>query len=204
MILVGRYVSPFVRRVGVVLQTLGIAYEHKSLSTAKDVEAIKTYNPIAKVPVLVLDNGEHLVESSAIIDTLLEMTPGQILLPASGAERRHILQHCALMTSGLDKAIQILYEPLKRPAEKVHQPFIDGLGAQVRASLVMLEELAAKNTFPGGDKARLDCLTVAVGWFFLNKMIPKVAVAAADFPNLVALSARCEALPAFKACQLEA
>jgi glutathione S-transferase len=203
MILVGRYVSPFVRRVGVVLQTLGIPYEHKSLSTAKDVEAIKTFNPIAKVPVLVLDNGEHLVESSAIIDTLLEMSPGQTLLPASGADRRHILQHCALMTSGLDKAIQILYEPLKRPAEKVHQPFIDGLSAQVHASLVMLEALAAKNTFPGGDKARLDCLTVSVGWFFLNKMIPKVAVAA-DFPHLVALTARCEALPAFKACQLEA
>ena len=61
MILVGRYVSPFVRRVGVVLQTLGIPYEHKSLSTAKDVEAIKAFNPIAKVPVLVMDNGEHLV-----------------------------------------------------------------------------------------------------------------------------------------------
>jgi glutathione S-transferase len=202
MILVGRYVSPFVRRVGVVLQTLGMPYEHKSLSTAKEVEAIKAFNPIAKVPVLVLDNGEHLVESSAIIDSLLEMSPDQKLLPTRGDERRHILQHCGLMTSGLDKAIQIVYEPLKRPPEKVHQPFIDGLSAQVRASLVILEELAAKNTFPGGDKARLDCLTVAVGWFFLNKILPKVAVAA-DFPHLVALSARCESLPAFKACQLE-
>ena len=79
MILVGRYASPFVRRVGVVLQTLGTPYEHKVLSTAKDVEAIKSYNPIAKVPVLVLENGEHLIESAAIIEAILEMTPNQKL-----------------------------------------------------------------------------------------------------------------------------
>jgi glutathione S-transferase len=48
MILVGRYASPFVRRVGVVLQTLGVPYEHKVLSTAKDVEAIKTLQPHCK------------------------------------------------------------------------------------------------------------------------------------------------------------
>jgi glutathione S-transferase len=202
MILVGRYASPFVRRVGVVLQTLGTPYEHKVLSTAKDVEAIKSYNPIAKVPVLVLENGEHLIESAAIIEAILEMTPNQKLLAPSGAARRHTLQHCAIMTSGLDKSIQIIYEPLKRPAEKVHEPFLDGLRAQVRASLEILEGLAAKGTFPGGAQANLADITVAVGWFFLHKMMPKVA-APEQFPNLVALSARCEALPAFKACKLE-
>lgn len=152
MILVGRYASPFVRRVGVVLQTLGIPYEHKVLSTAKDVEAIKRYNPIAKVPVLVLDDGEHLIESAAIIEAILEMTPGQKLLALNGAARRHTLQHCAIMTSGLDKSIQIIYEPLKRPAEKVHEPFLEGLRAQVRASLEILEDLASKGTFPGGAR----------------------------------------------------
>ena len=92
MILVGRNASPFVRRVGVVLQTLGVPYEHKVLSTAKDAEAIKRYNPIAKVPVLVLEDGEHLIESAAIIEAILEMTPNQKLLALSGAARRQTLQ----------------------------------------------------------------------------------------------------------------
>jgi hypothetical protein len=43
MILVGRYASPFVRRVGVVLHTLGTPFEHKGLSTATDLAAIKGY-----------------------------------------------------------------------------------------------------------------------------------------------------------------
>ena len=115
MILVGRYASPFVRRVGVSLQWLGVPYEHRVLSTAKDVEAIRAFNPMAKVPVRVLGDGEHLVDSSAILDSVLETIPGQRLLPASGRERLRILQVCAVTTNALDKAIQIIYEPLKRP-----------------------------------------------------------------------------------------
>ena len=131
MILVGRYASPFVRRVGIVLHTLGTPFEHKGLSTATDLAAIKGYNPIARVPAVMLDNGENLMESAAIIDAILDMTPGQKLLPTTGAARRHVLQHCAIMCSGLDKAIQYIYEPRRRPAEKVHQPVLDGLAEQI-------------------------------------------------------------------------
>lgn len=202
MILVGRYASPFVRRVGVTLQWLGIPYEHKVLSTAKDVEAIRVFNPMAKVPVLVLDDGEHLVDSSAILDSLLECVPGQRLLPASGADRRRILQHCAVMTNALDKAIQILYEPLKRPAEKVHEPFLESLRGQVRAGLAMLEGVAAQGYLPGGDASTLADITIAVGWRFLNRAMPQVADPM-QFPHLAGLSSRCEPLAAFMACQPE-
>jgi glutathione S-transferase len=77
------------------------------------------------------------------------------------------------------------------------------LAEQITASLTMLEALAAKGTFVGGTKANLADITVAVGWFFLHKSMPQIAVAS-QFPNLVALSAQCETLPAFLACQLEA
>ena len=202
MILVGRYASPFVRRVAVSLQWLGMPYEHKVLSTAKDVEGIKAYNPMAKVPVLVLDDGEHLVDSSAILDTLTEMSPGQRLLPGSGAARRHILQHCAIMTNGLDKSIQVLYG-MRRPPEKLDEAYLDGLRGQVLAGLVMVEDIAARGDLPGGEQSTLADITIAVGWRFLNRAMPTVGVAE-QFPHLVALSARCEPLPAFMACQPEA
>lgn len=203
MILVGRYASPFVRRVAVTMQWVGMKYEHKVLSTAKDAEAIKQYNPMAKVPVLILDNQEHLIESAAIIETVLEMTPGQQLLAANGATRRHTLQHCAIMTNSLDKAVQAIYEPIKRPAEKVHEPFLDGLRNQIHAGLVMLESVAARGDLPGDSHSTLADLTVAVGWRFINKTVPTVAIAQ-DFPLLAAHSARCEMMSAFQACQPEA
>ena len=203
MILVGRYASPFVRRVAVTMQWVAMPYEHKVLSTAKDAEAIKQYNPMAKVPVLLMDNGEHLIESTAIIETVLEMSPDQRLLPANGAARRHILQHCAIMTNTLDKAVQAIYEPVKRPAEKVHEPFLEGLRGQMHAGLVMLEAVAARGDLAGDANSTLADLTVAVGWRFLNKTAPTVAQIK-DFPLLAAHSARCEAMPGFLACQPEA
>jgi glutathione S-transferase len=203
MILVGRYASPFVRRVAVTMQWLGMPYEHKVLSTAKDGEAIKQYNPMVKVPVMILENGEHLIESTAIIETILEMSPSQRLLPASGAARRHILQHCAIMTNSLDKAVQAIYEPVKRPPEKVHEPFLEGLRNQIHAGLVMLESVAARGDLRGDSTSNLADLTVAVGWRFINKTVPLVAQPQ-KFPLLAAHSARCEAMPAFQACQPEA
>ncbi len=202
MLLVGRYASPFVRRVGVTMHWVGMEFERQVLSTAKDAEAIKPYNPMAKVPILVLDNGECLIESTAIIETVLEMSPGQRLLPASGAARRHILQSCAIMTNSLDKAVQALYEPIKRPAEKVHEPFLEGLRTQIHAGLIMLEAVAVKGDLPGDDTSTLADITVAVGWRFINKSVPTIA-SAEKFPHLAALSGRCEALPAFQACQPE-
>ena len=50
--------------------------------------------------------------------------------------------------------------------------------------------------------ANLADITVAVGWFFMHKSLPQIADSN-KFPNLVALSAQCESLPAFQACKLE-
>jgi len=72
----------------------------------------------------------------------------------------------------------------------------------VHAGLVMLESIAARGDLPGDDHSTLADLTVAVGWRFINKTAPMVAVAN-DFPLLAAHSARCEAMPAFQACQPE-
>jgi len=202
MILIGRYASPFVRRVAVSMNYMGIKFEHKALSTASDTDAIKTYNPMAKVPVLITPDGQALVDSAAILDTLCDITPGQKLLPASGQVRRNILQQAAIMTNVLDKAVQHVYEPLKRPAEKVHQPFLDGLVDQVAAGLDMLEIMAAKGEISSGEQANLAGITIAVGWKFLQRVLPKAALADRH-PSLAKHSQICEALPAFKACQSE-
>ena len=202
MILIGRYASPFVRRVGVSLNFMGIPFEHRSLSTFTEGETIKSYNPMVKVPTLLLDSGEILVDSSAILDSLCEMTPGQKILPTGGAARRQVLQQSAIMTNVLDKAVQYVNEPMKRPPEKVHQPFVDGLSEQIMAGLSMLEKIVMSGEMPGGEQATVAGITTGVGWRFLVRVTPKVALAE-QFPALAAYSNACEALPAFINCQPE-
>src|SRR3954463_13607706 len=72
MILIGQYDSPFVRRVALALRLYGLPFEHRPWSTFGDADKIAPYNPLRRVPTLVLDGGEVLIESTAILDHLGE------------------------------------------------------------------------------------------------------------------------------------
>jgi glutathione S-transferase len=89
MFLIGQYDSPFVRRVAIALRLYGIAFEHRPWSTFGDAEKIAAYNPLRRVPTLVLDDGEALIESTIILDYLDEVVGAErAMLPRSGIERR--------------------------------------------------------------------------------------------------------------------
>ena len=202
MILVGRYLSPFVRRVGTTLQWLNIPYEHRSLSPALNTEEVRPFNPMIKVPALVLDDGEILIESSAILDSVLETIPGQTLLPASGAARRHVLQQCGITTSALDKSVAALYEKTKRPAEKIHEPFLQTLVAQAQAGFDQIDAQVAAGQLAGVSNPSVADITAAVGYTFASQMLPE----ACDAQRHAALAAFAEAFEqteAFKACQFQ-
>ena len=97
--LLGLYDSPFVRRVAVTLSHYGIPFEHLSLSVFRHMDAMQPINPLFKVPMLTLPNGEKLYESAYILDYLDEQAATQgiePLTPRSGATRRRIQQLMAL------------------------------------------------------------------------------------------------------------
>src|SRR6476659_8489741 len=99
MILIGQYDSPFVRRTAIALRLYGLPFEHRPWSTFGDAEKIAPYNPLRRVPTLVLDGGEALIESFAILDYLDELVgPDKAMLARSGPERRRQLRICALAT----------------------------------------------------------------------------------------------------------
>ena len=93
MILIGQYDSPFTRRIAIALRLYGLAYEQRPWSVWADADKLAKFNPLRRVPTLMLDDGEVLIESSAILDALDEMAgPERALMPHAGPERRHALQ----------------------------------------------------------------------------------------------------------------
>jgi glutathione S-transferase len=91
--LIGHYDSPFVRRVGVSLHVLGIPFERQLLSVFSNAEEMRAFNPLVRVPALVLDDGECLIDSAAILDYLDETVgPDRALMPSRGKARRDALQ----------------------------------------------------------------------------------------------------------------
>jgi glutathione S-transferase len=90
MILIGQYDSPFVRRVAIALRLYGLPFEHRPWSTFGDADKIAPYNPLRRVPTLVLDGGEALIESTAILDYLDELVgPVKAMIAERGPARRH-------------------------------------------------------------------------------------------------------------------
>ena len=67
MILIGRNVSPFVRRVAALMRLLEIDFEQRFLATADSIDDIVKFNPLGRVHSLVLDDDEILIDSSAKI-----------------------------------------------------------------------------------------------------------------------------------------
>ena len=139
MILIGQYDSPFIRRVAIAMRLYGLAFEHRPWSTFGDGDKIAPYNPLRRVPTLVLDDGEALIESTAILDYLDELVgPEKAMIAARGAARRHALKICALATGLGDKAVSLVYERvLRKEPSKI---WVDRCEAQVGGVLEVLEK----------------------------------------------------------------
>lgn len=196
MILVGRYLSPFVRRTAITLKLYGMAFEHNPLSTMTEMDAIKKLNPVGRVPVLLVD-GETLIDSAAIIDYLDEKAgPAHALTPPAGPERRRVQNLVAIAVGTMEKAVGYSYETKRRPPERQHQPWIDNLKSQVAGGLAALEAVEGTPWLAGAAMTQADVST-AVLVEFLGAMTPDLFPAGAH-PRLEALAARLGATPAFR------
>jgi glutathione S-transferase len=201
MLLIGQYDSPFVRRVGVALRLYGLAFEHAPWSTFGDAERIAAYNPLLRVPTLVMDDGVALMDSFAILDALDEMVgPERAMIAAAGPDRREALRLCALAAGAADKAVSLVYERALR-GEGLAM-WVQRCSAQVNGALDALEAARAGRTTPWlfGDGIGHADVLIATMLRFVGEALPGAFDLAAR-PALTAHAAACEALPAFQEIQ---
>lgn len=200
MILIGQYDSPFVRRVAVALNLYGMDYEHRPWSTFGDAEKLAAYNPLSRVPTLVLDDGELLIESGAILDHLDECAGADAALIArSGDARRATLKLCALATGLCDKMVSLVYESALH--EETSPVWIARCEKQVGAVLDVLEAGQAKRgaaAYAIGERLTHADIAITCAMRFLAEAHPAIH-APGRWPALTALADRCEAMPAFSA-----
>jgi glutathione S-transferase len=200
MLLIGQYDSPFVRRVGIAMRCYGMAFRNQGWSVWADAESIAPYNPLRRVPVLVLDDGTPLVESAAILDWLDDQVPPErALLPRTGIGRRDGLRAAALATGLADKSVILLYEHVLRKQPDRSAVWVARCEAQIRETAAVLErERAARRTawWLGETLSHAD-IAAACALRFLREAHPALAGAAIG-PALRDHAARCEALPEFR------
>ncbi|MEJ0086474.1 MAG: glutathione S-transferase family protein [Pseudomonadota bacterium] len=201
MLLIGMFDSPFVRRVAITLKLLEMPFEHANWSVGRDFDRIRQYNPLGRVPTLVTDKGEKLMESAAILDYLDELAgPDRALLPAAGVERRQALNLMAMATGAAEKGVLQVYERVFRPEAKRHAPWVDRCRLQMSSSLGEIDrylgERGVSQWLVGKRMTQAD-ITVVCSFTFLNDAL-RVGADQVMFQSLATLAARCESLPVFQ------
>lgn len=199
MILIGQYDSPFVRRVAIALDIYGFTFEHRPWSVFGNAAEVARYNPLVRVPILVLDDGEVLVESGAILDHLDERAgPERALIAASGPARRHALKVSALATGLGEKAVSLFYERVMHA--EIVEGWVGRIEGQIAGGLDALEAKRAVRATPYWFGEAIGHADIAVTCMmrFVGEAHPHL-MAEDRWPALAAHAARCEALAAFRA-----
>ena len=198
MKLLGTTRSPYVRRVAVSLNLMGLDWELDTVAVFDDPESIRRYNPLLRIPTLLLDDGEALVESYAILDALDEMAGDKRLVPESGKARRDVMRVTAMAVGAMDRTIWAVYEPRFRPKEKVEESWIAHNRERALGGLQYLDGLAAgagDGWLVGGAMSQADISAVCA--FTFARLAHPPMNAAEACPALAAFAGRCEATEAF-------
>jgi glutathione S-transferase len=198
MLLIGMFDSPFVRRVAISLLQAELPFEHAAWSVGRDLDRIRERSPLGRVPALVLDDGEVLTDSAAILDWIDDTIGAErALLPPAGRPRRDALRLIALAIGAAEKARDGVYERRGRPPEKVHLPWAERLEAQMHGALGVLEQHARSREAPRwlvGERFSQADISVACAVRFT---MDAGGAESGRYPALAAHSERCEHLPPF-------
>jgi glutathione S-transferase len=200
MRLIGVNRSPYTRRVAITLNLYGVPFGQSDLSGFGNRTEVRAANPLGRIPALVLDNDEVLIDSAAIIDHLDEAYGGELpLTPRAGAERRVVLKVAAMMMGACDKALHAAYERNHHPPEKVHQPWIDDCLAQVRQALLAVDATID----PAEPYLLLGRITQADVTAFVAERLARALKVETDteMPKLRALTKRLLEMPAFRSTE---
>jgi glutathione S-transferase len=202
MILIGQYDSPFVRRVAVTLNTYRIPFDRQPYSVFGDMPIVRLHNPLVRVPILVLDDKEVLIDSNAIIDHLDEEVgrKSRALIPDAGPERRAVLQLTMLAHGISEKVVALFLDRYFHDAQARNKDYDARMVSQIEAALDVLENRVQDHWFFGDRITHADIMT--------GCMISHLSLRLPDlwptnkYKKLHEFAARCEANKTFVSARI--
>jgi glutathione S-transferase len=138
--------SPFARKVRIAAIELGlvdkIEFTPTTVVPAQSNDAYSQVTPLKKLPVLILDNGDVILDSYVIVEYLDELAGGGKLIPASGAARWKVKSDHSLLQGMLDSMLLCRYEGMVRPQELRWQAWSDDHWSRAWKGMARFEKQA--------------------------------------------------------------
>jgi glutathione S-transferase len=169
MKLVGSRTSPYVRKIRVLLAEKPLQYDFIEESAWNADTTVPRYNPLNKVPALVLDDGETLYDS-AVISEYLDTLPGVRFIPA-GARERALVRRGEALGDGIADAGIAMFLERKREAARQDPAWIERQKSKVHAGLAALGKSLASR--PGARALALDDIACGCALFWLEFRLPE-------------------------------
>ena len=195
MKLIGTLTSPYVRKTRVVLSEKKVEYDFVLNSPSTEDSIVSQYNPLGKIPVLVLDDDSTLYDSRVITEYLDTVTPNNRLIPASGRERITVKRWEALGDGLVDAIVAILHES-RRPPVEVNATLIARQHGKIAAALKAMSVDLGEQAWCHGNAFSLADIAIGSALSYLSFRNPEIHWQG-DHPNLAALVEKLMQRPSF-------
>ena len=195
MKLIGAYSSPYVRKTRIVMAEKKIDYEFMVESPWDAASRVPEYNPLGKVPVLVMEDGGAVFDSRVIVEYIDTVNPVNKLIPASGRARVEVRCWEALADGICDAAIAVRLEA-GRPKNQQSADWIKRHLAKVDQGLAAAARGLGDKPWCSGNAFSLADIATGVALGYLDFRFPQIDWRK-QFPNLAKLADKLAARSSF-------
>jgi glutathione S-transferase len=171
MKLLGSKTSPYVRKIRVLLAEKQIAFEFVEENVWSPDTGVPRYNPLGKVPALILDGGETVYDSRVIAE-YVDALPGTQFIPTPIDERMRVRRGEALGDGIADAGIALFLER-KRDGARQDPAWIARQSGKVRSGVAALSTALAANPITGARRIALGDIACGCALFWLEFRLPE-------------------------------
>ncbi|MBC7803689.1 MAG: glutathione S-transferase N-terminal domain-containing protein [Candidatus Parcubacteria bacterium] len=170
MKLLGSGLSPYTRKVRIVLAEKKIDCDFEVADVNPSENPVNALNPLGKVPTLLLDDGTALFDSRVIVEFLDSVSPIARLIPDDNRERVAVRRWEALADGSLDAGLLVRYEAL-RPKKEQSRAWTDKQAGKLKRGLAMIAADLADKAWCRGERYTLADISVGccLGWVDYRK-----------------------------------
>ena len=183
MKLLGSLLSPYTRKVRVALAEKRIECELEIVDVAPVDNPANRYNPLGKIPALLLDDGTPLYDSRVIVEFLDNVSPFSRLIPDDNRDRVQVRRWEALADGVLDAGLLVRYESLREAGEQSKAWSEKQLARMHRGMAQMASDLNGRSWCHGDRYSLADiALGCCLGWLDFRR--PAGLDWHAEYPSL--------------------
>lgn len=188
--------SPYARKVRIALAEKGLPFDLQTEVPWDSTTATPQYNPLEKLPVLIMDDGSAVYESRFILEYLEAKFPIPPMLP-DDIDGKLAARQVEVLCDGVCDAFVLLFWERHRPAEQQSKEWMARQQRKIDGGLAALAHIASDRAYVVGDRFGLADIVAGTVVGYLSVRWPDYPWRRRH-PNLAALSDRLEQRASFR------